>query len=269
MGRVILIVVDGLRYDTAVDRMGYLEGLVHDGAASRYRMRCGLPSKSRPLYETIHTGLSPHEHGITSNDVVRPSTSSNIFQVAHDHGRTTAAAAYFWMSELYLGTPYDPHRHREVDEGEGVIHYGRFYVDDAYPDGDLFEQADILVERRSPDFMLIHPMGCDYQGHEHGGESVQYRRQAATVDNLLSQLMPKWRHAGYEVIVTSDHGMDAHGHHGGTYEEVMMVPCYHVGESHGPVPADDAVVDQRAVAPTVLTLMDLPRPVSMRIDSLV
>lgn len=57
--KVILVVVDGLRDDTAAAQMGYLEGLVEHRIAERYTVIAEMPTMSRPLYETIQTGVPP------------------------------------------------------------------------------------------------------------------------------------------------------------------------------------------------------------------
>ena len=64
-------------------------------------MRGELPSMSRPMYETSLTGLPSSVHGITHNQVVRPSAFPNVFSLCRQQGLVTAAAAYQWMSELY------------------------------------------------------------------------------------------------------------------------------------------------------------------------
>jgi len=260
--KVILIVVDGLRYDTAVHEMGFLEGALAHEQARRWAVRCALPSLSRSLYHTIHTGLPPQIHGITSNDIVRQSQHDNIFSVARDNGRRTAAAAYSWMSELYNHLPYDPVMDREVDDEARTIQHGRFYAEDDLPDTELFSAADMLVKKFSPDYMLVHPMGCDHVGHLYGGESKEYRRQAANADNLMAQCVPDWLERGYHVLVTADHGMDAHGSHGGTREEVRMVPLYHLGGKISGVETEE--ISQLAIAPTALHLMGLPIPKTMQ-----
>src|SRR5512143_1813067 len=94
--KVILVLSDGLRYDTAVASMGYLGHLVEAGQASLYKVIGEVPSISRPMYETTHTGLPVSEHGVVSNSVVRRSTKPSVFQAAVEAGRTTAAAAYYW-----------------------------------------------------------------------------------------------------------------------------------------------------------------------------
>lgn len=251
--KVILVLVDGLRADTAMHEMGFLEGMVAHGRASRQVMLCELPSLSPTLYHTIHTGLPPQVHGITSNDIVRVGEHDNLFSLARAAGLRTAAAAYSWFSELYNHTPFDPVMDREVDDDSRAIQHGRFYRDSAFPDTELFGTADMLVRRFEPDYLLVHPMGCDHIGHLHGGESAIYKQTAANADNLLALTAPGWLERGYQVLVTADHGMDAEGRHGGSREEVRAVPFYRLGvEEGGPI---SETASQLSVAPTVMKLL--------------
>ena len=97
--KVVLVLVDGLKLETAVDEMVWLEAAVRRKQARRLKMRSETPSLSRPLYETIHTGLAPCDHGVMSNETVRLSISEHLFGVIRGHGGTTAASAYsFFLS---------------------------------------------------------------------------------------------------------------------------------------------------------------------------
>ena len=58
MSKVILVLSDGLRYDIAVAGMGTLGHLVEAKLASLYKVTGESPSMSRPMYETVHIGLS-------------------------------------------------------------------------------------------------------------------------------------------------------------------------------------------------------------------
>ena len=158
--KVILVLSDGLRYDTAVESMGYLGHLVEARRASLYKVQGEMPSISRPMYETIHTGLPVSEHGIVSNLVVRRSSKPNIFSAAVDAGRTTAAAAYGWFSELYNRAPFDRIQDREVDDPSLLIQHGRFYIEDDYPDAELFASAAMLDSPLLPGLRPRAPYGC-------------------------------------------------------------------------------------------------------------
>jgi predicted AlkP superfamily pyrophosphatase or phosphodiesterase len=226
--RTIFIILDGLRYSTARECLGYMEALVAGRQAQVYRVDSELPSISRPLYETLMTGLPPVVHGVTSNGVVRLSNFDNVFSLARKAGLVTAAAAYHWYFELYNQAPFNP-EFRHITNSDGGIQHGCFYWQDHYPDDHLFADADDLLRRHNPDFLLLHPMNIDDIGHKHGGASRQYRDTTRNAADLLARYVPQWRAVGYTVIVTSDHGMSDDGNHGGPDENEATVPLYTVG----------------------------------------
>ncbi len=110
--KVILIVLDGLASSVARHGLGYIEGLVEAQQAAYHEVRCELPSSSRPLYETILTGYSPVESGITTNGINRLSQHDSIFHIASKAGLVTATSSYHWISELYTQCPYNIVRDR-------------------------------------------------------------------------------------------------------------------------------------------------------------
>ena len=261
MSKVILVVCDALRNDIAAEEMGYLESLVEEKKASRYTVIAGLPTLSRPLYETIQTGTPATEHGINSNTIVRRSEMPSLFQVARENGKTTAAAAYHWVSELYVRAPYDLVNDRELDDENQLIQHGRFYQDDYFPDVELFAAGGMLIQRYFPDYILIHPMGLDTTGHLHGGESKHYRQQVCLHDQILARLIPLAIMLEYHILVTGDHGMSVDGHHNGTGPDVRHVPLYLIpadGQGQGDT---GQTVSQLQIAPTVCHLLGIsPAP---------
>ena len=64
------------------------------------------------------------------------------------------------------------------------------------------------------------------------------------------------------MIVTADHGQDARGHHGGTGEAQQDFAFYYFGDSE--MPGKDVVLDQLALAPSILTRLGVPVPPSMK-----
>ena len=255
---------DGLRYDTAVESMGYLGHLVEIKLASLYKVIGELPSVSRPMYETIHTGLSASEHGIVSNLVIRRSNQPNIFHSVTEAGKTTAAAAYYWFSELYNRAPFDQIEDREVDNDSLLIQHGRFYTQDDYPDIEVFSTSMMLTRKYNPDYLLVHPMGMDNMGQIHGSESGQYHHQAVRQDMWMSALINEWLEKGYSILVSGDHGMNAFGHHGGTTREVRDVPLYLIGQNLVGKGDTKETISQFQIAPTICKLLDVKIPKSMK-----
>jgi len=267
--KVILVVIDGLRNDTAAEQMGYLEHLVEHRAADRFVITAEMPAMSRPLYETIQTGTPPYIHGVTNNNIVRRSTMPNVFEIAAQAGKVTAAAAYYWVSELYNACPYDPVEHSEVDDESLAIQHGRFYMQDDFPDAALFAQAERMVRRFSPDYLLIHPMGMDNTGHNHGAPSSQYDNHAIYVDQILAGLIPSWLERKYTLLITADHGMNGSHAHGGSGEGVRNVPLYLIRPD---MKAENKFVQnasQLSLAPTILNMLGLPVPETMQHPSLI
>ena len=269
MNKVILVLSDGLRYDTAAASMGYLGHLVEAKLASLYKVTGELPSLSRPMYETVHTGLPSSQHGIVSNLVVRSSTKPNIFNCVRSAGRITAAAAYFWYSELYNRCPYDPIEDREVDDVSLPIQHGRFYTQDEYPDPDLFATAGLLVRRYKPDYLLVHPMGMDATGEAHGSNSSEYRNHAIRQDKWLATYLTEWMERGYNILVSADHGINADGMHGGTLPEVREVPLFFIPSGLPGLGNTEALVSQLQIAPTICKLLELEIPNTMKASPLI
>lgn len=260
--RVILVILDGLRFDVAQTSMGYLAHLVESSQASLYKIKAELPTLSRPLYEVLLTGVPTSISGIVANEIVRLSHQKSVFHLAVDHGLTTAAAAYSWFSELYNRAPFDPLTERQQHDQQQPIQHGLFYWSDDYPDSHLFADGEMLRLSHQPDFMLVHPMGIDYAGHCFGGESSEYRNCAVAMDSLLAQYVPRWQAAGYTIVITSDHGMNGDKNHGGPLPNVRETPMFCLGTEFEPGVHRDEL-SQRAIAPLLCNLLGIPTAKAM------
>ncbi len=227
--KVILIVLDGLAYKVAEQCMGFVQALREQGCATLYKMQCELPSMSRPLYETILTGVTPAVSGIVHNQIIRNSNQESVFSLARKAELSTAAAAFHWFSELYNISPYNAVRDRQTEDTEQLIQYGSFYHNGQYPDGHLYLDAELLRRRYDPDFLLVHPMSIDEAGHHSGIDSTHYRNTTRRSDKELSEYLPIWIEAGYQIIITADHGMNSDKSHGGSLAEEREIPLYVIG----------------------------------------
>lgn len=265
--KVIAVVVDGLRFDTACETFGFIEHLVETNQAARYKVKSELPSLSRPLYEVLLTGTPAFENGITTNQTVRLSKEKSLFHLVKEHGLKSAAAAYYWVSELYNSAPFDFAQDRlQMDESK-PIQYGLFYWEDDYPDSHLMADAENLRRRFSPDFLYIHPMGVDYKGELYGAGSKEYREQSLKMASLLAQLVPIWMQEGYHILITSDHGMSETGNHGGTTSGERDVPLYIISPDVLPGIYEEEI-PQLAFAPFVCELLGIQASEKMLSKSL-
>jgi predicted AlkP superfamily pyrophosphatase or phosphodiesterase len=223
MRRLVWLVVDGLRADVAREALGYLRALDEAGAARWATLDCALPSLSRPLYASLLTGQTPVEHGIVSNAQAGQACGPTVLHRLAARGVPVAAAAYHWFYELLAGEVFDPWRHRET--APSPLHAARWYFDDDCPDAMCLADAETLRRAHAPELLFVHPMGLDTAGHRHGGASDAYRLAARRLDALLALALPRWRAGGWDLLLTSDHGMHADGWHGGDTPAERQVPC--------------------------------------------
>lgn len=87
-------------------------------------------------------------------------------------------------------------------------------------------------------------------------------------DVLLGPLSVEWRERGYTILVTGDHGINSDGHYGGTTPEQREVPLYIIppdGQGKGDT---NETVSHLHIAPTILKLLEIPIPPSMKLTPL-
>ena len=160
------------------------------------------------------------------------------------------------MSELYQRAPFNRFEDRIQLDSDCPIDHGIFYFEDHYPDNHLYADAQFLFNTKQPDFLYIHPMNVDDDGHKYTGNSVQYRNRVLAADSLLSLHIPKWIEKGYDVIVTADHGMTDDGNHGGNTVEDRHVPLFIISDRIVPGKYDE-LISQLQLAPLVCHLLNI------------
>ncbi|MGL5595510.1 MAG: alkaline phosphatase family protein [Cetobacterium sp.] len=228
MRKLILVLIDGMG-DHVSHKMRYLKALESANMGEKFTLLSELPSLSRPLYETILTGKTPIESGIINNQISRMSKEESVFSLAKKANLKTAAVAYHWVHELYNGS-FNMEEDIEVEDLEKNINYGRFYWEDSYPDSHLFSLTNKLIKDKNPDFLLLHTMNIDDAGHRYGGLSKKYENRVHKLNYYFSHYVPMWQEAGYEIVITSDHGMDEKGNHGGDSKLEREVPLWILGD---------------------------------------
>lgn len=267
--KLLMIVLDGLPWRAARRLMGNLEGWVDAGDARVWRMRSVLPSTSGPCYASIHSGVPPQVHGITSNQTVRRLDMPDVFSTVRAGGGITGAVAHSDWSRLFNRDPFDPVRDIEFDEEDLPIQHGRLHTmlgeshdNQMTPsDVDLFATLTSLIGRFGLDYGLLHTCTLDSMSHRFGQDCKEMDLACYTVDASIAGFLPAWRAAGYEVLVCADHGHSDRGHHGGNGPDMRDFPVYYFGDGHGP--AADTLLNQLQLAPTILARLGLPQPDTM------
>lgn len=268
--KLLLIILDGVPYRNWRRLFGNLEGWVQSGDARVWKMRSVLPSTSACCYASIHTGVSPQVHGILSNENRFRVEQPDLFSEISKAGGKTGAVTHSYWSEFFNRCPFDLVEDMEYDEPAGPITHGRFHSMTGYnlknqmtpSDVDLFATLTMLTKRHGIDYGILHTCTLDSMGHRYGHDCIEMDHACYAMDGMLAAFLPKWLDAGYEVMVTADHGQTDRGHHGGREDEQQDFALYYFGKGDGP--KDDALLDQLQLAPTVLGRLGVEIPATMK-----
>lgn len=271
--KLLLIILDGVPYANWRRYFGCLEGWVQSGEARVWKMRASLPSMSGPCYASIHSGVSPQEHGVLTNAHIFRVQKPDIFSQVRKAGGVTGAVTHSWWSEFFNRAPFDFVRDIEYDEPDSdSINHGRFHTMSGYDhknqatpsDVDLFATLTSLCARFGLTYGILHTCTLDSMGHRFGHDCAEMDHACALLDAMLAKFLPAWIAMGYEVIVTADHGQSLRGHHGGTGEDQQDFALYYFGQAEGP--ARDAVLHQLQLAPTILSRLNAPIAETMKAE---
>lgn len=269
--KLLLIILDGVPWRNWRRLFGNLEGWVDSGEARVWKIRAVLPSISASCYASIHTGVAPAEHGCTGNGNVFRLSHPDVFSQVRLGGGVTGAVAHSFWSEFFNRAPFDLVRDIEYDEPESAtITHGRFHTMTGYglinqmtpSDVDLFATLTNLCQRFGLDYGMLHTCTLDSMGHRFFHDCQEMDHACAVMDEMLAPFIHQWRAAGYEIIVTADHGQDERGHHGGRSPLQQEAALYYFGPAEGP--AEDVVIDQLQLAPTILSRLGAPIPETMK-----
>jgi 2,3-bisphosphoglycerate-independent phosphoglycerate mutase len=250
-GRVIIVLIDGLRYDTSLDSdvMPYLNELRANGSSAK--MHSEAPSYSEPGYSTILTGAWPElNDGPALNldyEEIPTFTQDDLFTAVHDKGFRTAISGYYWFEKLVPQASVD----------------FSFYTpgEDAKADNDVVEAATPFLQNSAIKLVLVHIDQVDYAGHHQGGpQSPNWDTAAKTSDNLLLFIANQIDLEKDTLVVFSDHGHIMAGGHGGQDPDILIEPFVIAGA--GVKKGVETEINMVDIAPTLAALLGARLPAS-------
>lgn len=269
--RILLVGLDGLRIDLAVDAglMPTLAWLANTG--SRHRMVVAPPTLSGPSWATILTGATIAEHGVTDNQFfgARLSRTPDLLSRAFyaDTRRTTFAAASW--PPLVDPAGFGPIIHERAEQHRAGQH--RVVIRDGETrgyvplDAEMVEHSVWALRHDTPDVCFTYLCDADESGHLYGPHSPEYAGSLARLDAHLARLASEVERLAAEggddwlLAVTSDHGHVDGGGHGGDspIERESFVVLSRPGREPLGWPAEIA---PSSVTPRLLEFLDPPRP---------
>ncbi|GAB4279082.1 MAG: 2,3-bisphosphoglycerate-independent phosphoglycerate mutase [Candidatus Rifleibacteriota bacterium] len=143
---------------------------------------------------------------------------------------------------------------------------------DLKPEMAAFEVSDYLIEKirtQKYPFIMVNFANCDMVGHT--GIMDAAIKAVSTVDCVLSKAIPVAYELGYDCIITADHGnaeqmIDFETGEAFTEHTVNPVPFCVLSRESFELKSEGSLCD---IAPTVLDLMHIEKPVAMTGQSLI
>ena len=142
---------------------------------------------------------------------------------------------------------------------------------DLKPEMSAYEVKDKLVQAidsKEYDFIVVNYANGDMVGHTGVYEAIE--KAVVAVDACVKDTVEAAKANGYEVIIIADHGnadnaVNADGTPN-TAHSLNPVPCIYVTDNKDAKVSDGRLAD---VAPTMLSIMGLPKPAEMTGHSLI
>jgi predicted AlkP superfamily pyrophosphatase or phosphodiesterase len=216
-----------------------------------------FPSKTFPNHYSMATGLTPGQHGITTNQFFDPARGTWFLHASQNDGSWFGGvpiwvsaeraglrtAAYFWMGS-----------EAEIAGGRPTYWYP---FDATVPDSLKVAQTMKwlrLPERERPHLVMMYSPVVDVPGHRFGPDSPQVMEGTRAADHMLAALTDSLATLSLRVdlIVVSDHGLSA-------------VPRDHAIDMDSLIPRRGAIVDNEHAT---FSLWADPKNPGLNVDSL-
>jgi hypothetical protein len=253
--RVLVLVVDGLRYDVALesDRLPIARELAATGASGL--VLADDPTMTGAGVRALGTAQPPSFSDIISNKRMPRVNGDHLFATLAAAGHTIAVVGDHTWVDLFGESV-------TIDETRSGVAPLIERLRPAYAqDQVFFEKALRVLRAQRSTVTVVHLSGADAISHGLGPHSGSYTKKLRTLDGQLRQLIAA---CGPQctVVLTSDHGASDAGNHGIGEAVARRTPLVLHGEGvrHG-VRFEARQAD---VAPTLATLLGAPVPGSMR-----
>jgi hypothetical protein len=249
--RVVLIVIDGLRYDTALEQ-GIMPHLMELGSAGAHGVSLASQVTMTGLgVRTLGTGTMPALADILLETQLPRVAFDNVFASLRRRGDHIAWFGNSAWKELF-GDSID--LDQKIDrELELMARADNVWAADRV----IVRRAVRMMARDDWQLFVVHLGGLDNASHRYTPFGASFEAKARAVDADIEELV---RAAGPRstVIITSDHGTSDRGHHGSGEPITRRTPLVFTGAAvaHGRVLA----AQQTDIAPTIAALLGLPIP---------
>jgi predicted AlkP superfamily pyrophosphatase or phosphodiesterase len=196
---VVLLLVDGLGYHS----------LKHGGFWRRHstKIRNIEPTITAPNFVSIMTGVSPHHHGVMTNEDLRaPLDVDNVLHSCDDHVLISD-----WRQMRHLLPPVIPR--------ERNFRYRRTWAQ-------LFDEIKQRKTQESHALLVMNTSSLDTVAHKHGIASDAAKSVIEYIDRRTEKVFNALERSGRDFVLigVADHGFHGDDHEDATSDMIRRVP---------------------------------------------
>uniref|UniRef100_A0A182Q0K4 Uncharacterized protein n=1 Tax=Anopheles farauti TaxID=69004 RepID=A0A182Q0K4_9DIPT len=267
-GRVILLVIDALRYDFGLynpdnahpaayeNNLPVLSELLrkHPEHSRRLKFVADPPTTTMQRLKGMTTGSLPTFIDIGSNFASPEINEDNLVDQLVRANRTSVFLGDSTWTELFPN---------------------RFTREYPYPSFNIYDldTVDSAIEKQLPremartdwDLIVAHFLGVDHCGHRYGPEHEEMRRKLREMNDVIRNVSERMAD-GTTLLVVGDHGMTKTGDHGGETEDEVeaLLFAYTKGAPLLPRTYDGSAdtMQQIDLVPTLAAMLGVPVPYS-------
>jgi 2,3-bisphosphoglycerate-independent phosphoglycerate mutase len=226
-----------------------------------------MPEHGMKKLDLHYTTMTQYDHSFKNVKVIfeNDDLKNTLGEIVALHGRTQLRIAetekYPHVSFFFSGGREKPF----TGENRIMIPSPKVATYDLKPEMSAYEVADAVtkeIDEKAPDFICLNFANADMVGHTGVWEAVI--KAVETVDRCVEKVVTKALEKNYTILLTADHGnadyeINADGTPN-TAHTVNPVPLFLIDKSKSHKINPGKLGD---IAPTILTLMQLPVPPEM------
>ncbi|XP_078494079.1 GPI ethanolamine phosphate transferase 2, catalytic subunit-like [Ciona intestinalis] len=259
--KLVIIIVDGMRLDFIQGNhlkgdMPFLYKTLHAGNALSFTSHAEAPTVTMPRLKSLTTGSIPGFVDVVFNlDQSSALKEDNIIEGMRRNGKKMV----FYGDDTWIKLFPDSFTRKNGTTS--------FFVSD-YTEVDsnvTWNLEQELQNNKAWDVMILHYLGLDHIGHLFGPKSTLVGPKLREMDEVLKRIYSEYeKQEDTLIVLTSDHGMSAHGSHGGTTQPETATPLVFLSPSihnkQDKFKDGTEIVEQIDFAPTISLLMGIPIP---------
>ncbi|XP_005362115.1 GPI ethanolamine phosphate transferase 3 isoform X2 [Microtus ochrogaster] len=268
--RVVLVLIDALRFDFAqpqrshvpgerpvsvpfLGKLGSLQRILENKPhhARLYRSQVDPPTTTMQRLKALTTGSLPTFIDAGSNFASHAIVEDNLIKQLNSAGRRIVFMGDDTWKDLFPGA------------FSQAFFFSSFNVRDLHTvDNGILEHLYPTMDSRAWDVLIAHFLGVDHCGHKHGPHHPEMAKKLSQMDQVIQELLERLENDTL-LVVAGDHGMTMNGDHGGDSElEVSAALFLYSPTPLFPTvpPEEPEVIPQVSLVPTLALLLGLPIP---------